>query len=470
MADWEPVVGLEIHVHLKTRTKMFCRCELEYFAEPNTRTCPVCLAHPGALPVANRRAVEWTIKLGLALGCAIADEAIFARKNYFYPDNPKGYQISQYDQPLCVGGSLLVPGADGDREVGFVRAHLEEDAAKTVHVGGATGRKVGSAHSLIDFNRGGTPLVEIVTQPDIRSADEAVRFLRLLRQTIVELGISDAEMEKGTLRVDANVSVRPAGSDELRTRWELKNMNSFTFIGRGIDAAVRDQVALYEAGAAVEQHTYDYEPHSDRLTPHRTKEEADDYRYFPEPDLVPVRPERETVEELRAELSELPGRRIVRLRDELGAATAQTLVTGGLDSLWAETHAAGAESVAAANVIANQLVGAGVDPAGVDPAELAKLVTARDQIPRKTFDEAIARAGDDGFSADPYLEQKAVADTSALEPIVDDVLAANAGNVEAYRAGKAGLLGFFVGQVMKATNGQADARVVNELVRKKLEA
>jgi len=470
VADWEPVVGLEIHVHLKTRTKMFCRCELEYFAEPNTRTCPVCLAHPGALPVANRRAVEWTIKLGLALGCAIADEAIFARKNYFYPDNPKGYQISQYDQPLCVGGSLLVPGADGDREVGFVRAHLEEDAAKTVHVGGATGRKVGSAHSLIDFNRGGTPLVEIVTQPDIRSADEAVRFLRLLRQTIVELGISDAEMEKGTLRVDANVSVRPAGSDELRTRWELKNMNSFTFIGRGIDAAVRDQVALYEAGAAVEQHTYDYEPHSDRLTPHRTKEEADDYRYFPEPDLVPVRPERETVEELRAELSELPGRRIVRLRDELGAATAQTLVTGGLDSLWAETHAAGAESVAAANVIANQLVGAGVDPAGVDPAELAKLVTARDQIPRKTFDEAIARAGDDGFSADPYLEQKAVADTSALEPIVDDVLAANAGNVEAYRAGKAGLLGFFVGQVMKATNGQADARVVNELVRKKLEA
>ena len=470
MADWEPVVGLEIHVHLKTRTKMFCRCELEYFAEPNTRTCPVCLAHPGALPVANRRAVEWTIKLGLALGCAIADEAIFARKNYFYPDNPKGYQISQYDQPLCVGGSLLVPGADGDREVGFVRAHLEEDAAKTVHVGGATGRKVGSAHSLIDFNRGGTPLVEIVTQPDIRSADEAVRFLRLLRQTIVELGISDAEMEKGTLRVDANVSVRPAGSDELRTRWELKNMNSFTFIGRGIDAAVRDQVALYEAGAAVEQHTYDYEPHSDRLTPHRTKEEADDYRYFPEPDLVPVRPERETVEELRAELSELPGRRIVRLRDELGAATAQTLVTGGLDSLWAETHAAGAESVAAANVIANQLVGAGVDPAGVDPAELAKLVTARDQIPRKTFDEAIARAGDDGFSADPYLEQKAVADTSALEPIVDDVLAANAGNVEAYRAGKTGLLGFFVGQVMKATNGQADARVVNELVRKKLEA
>jgi aspartyl-tRNA(Asn)/glutamyl-tRNA(Gln) amidotransferase subunit B len=468
VADWETVVGLEIHVHLKTRTKMFCRCELEYFAEPNTRTCPVCLAHPGALPVANRKAVEWTIKLGLALGCEIAEHAVFSRKNYFYPDSPKGYQISQYDQPLCTGGSLLVPGADGDRAIGFVRAHLEEDAAKTIHVGGATGRKVGSAHSLVDFNRGGTPLVEIVTQPDIRTADEAVRFLRLLRQTIVELGISDAEMEKGTLRVDANVSVRPAGSEELRTRWELKNMNSFTFIGRGIEAAARGQIALYEAGVAVQQHTYDYEPDNDRLTPHRTKEEADDYRYFPEPDLVPVQPQRETVNRLRDELPELPGLRLMRLRDEVGAATAQTLVTGGLDSLWEATRAAGADPVVAANVIANQLVGAGVDPGRVNPDELAKLLAARDLIPRKTFDEAIAHAGDDGFSADPFVAQKAVADTSALEPIIDEVLAANTGQADAYRAGKTGLLGYFVGQVMKATNGQADARVVNDLVRAKL--
>jgi aspartyl-tRNA(Asn)/glutamyl-tRNA(Gln) amidotransferase subunit B len=470
MPEWEAVVGLEIHVHLKTRTKMFCRCELEYFGEPNTRTCPVCLAHPGALPVANRQAVEWTIKLGLALGCEIAGEAVFSRKNYFYPDNPKGYQISQYDLPLCRGGSLFVPGPEGDREVRFVRAHLEEDAAKTVHVGGATGRKVGSAHSLVDFNRGGTPLVEIVTQPDIRSADEAVRFLRLLRQTIVELGISDAEMEKGTLRADANVSIRPPAGDELRTRWELKNMNSFTFIGRGIEAAVRDQAALYEAGSSVEQETYDYEPGNDRLTPHRTKEEADDYRYFPEPDLVPIRPEGETVERLRAEVPELPGRRIVRLREELGAATAQTLVMGGLDALWAATRETGAEPVAAANVIANQLVGAGVDASRVSPAELAKLVNARGQMPRKTFDEAIAHAGDEGFQADPYLDQKAVADTAELEPIVDEVLAANPGQVEAYRAGKSGLLGYFVGQVMQATNGRADARVVNELVREKLDS
>jgi aspartyl-tRNA(Asn)/glutamyl-tRNA(Gln) amidotransferase subunit B len=470
MAEWEAVVGLEIHVHLKTRTKMFCRCEVAYFDEPNTHTCPVCLAHPGALPVANRKAVEWTVKLGLALGSEIAEEAVFSRKNYFYPDNPKGYQISQYDKPLCVGGSLLVPMEDGDREIGFVRAHLEEDAAKTVHVGGGTGRKVGSAHSLIDFNRGGTPLVEIVTQPDIRSSEDARRFLQLLRQTIVELGISDAEMEKGTLRVDANVSVRERGESGFRTRWELKNVNSFTYVARGIDAAVREQIRIYEAGGTVEQHTYDYEPGSDTLTPHRSKEEAEDYRYFPEPDLVPLRPARELVERLRAELPEAPGRRIVRLRDTVGGTTAQTLVTGGLDALWSDVHATGVDATAAANVITNNLVGAGVDPARVDAGELAKLIAARDEIPRKTFDDAIAHVGDDGFSADPYLEQKSVADASALEPIVERVLAANAAQVDAYRGGKAGLLGFFVGQVMKETNGGADARKVNELLRAKLDA
>jgi aspartyl-tRNA(Asn)/glutamyl-tRNA(Gln) amidotransferase subunit B len=468
--EWEAVVGLEIHVHLKTRTKMFCRCEVAYFDEPNMHTCPVCLAHPGALPVANSKAVEWTVKLGLALGSEIADEAIFARKNYFYPDNPKGYQISQYDRPLCVGGSLLVPEPGGDRKIRFVRAHLEEDAAKTIHVGGGTGRKVGSAHSLIDFNRGGTPLVEIVTEPDIRSSDEARRFLQLLRQTIVELGISDAEMEKGTLRVDANVSVREAGEEGFRTRWELKNVNSFSFVARGIDAAVREQARIYESGGTVEQHTYDYEPDSDTLTPHRTKEEADDYRYFPEPDLVPVQPEAALVDRLRGELPEPPGRRIVALRDELGAATAQTLVMGGLDRLWSEVRGAGADGTAAANVIANNLVGAGVDPSRVDAGELAKLVSARSDIPRKTFDEAIARSGDDGFSAEPYLSQKAVASASELEPIVERVLDANPGQVEAYRGGKTGLLGYFVGQVMKETNGGADPRAVNELLRAKLGA
>ena len=235
---WEPVIGLEIHVQLKTRTKMFCRCAVGFGAPENTQTCPVCLGFPGALPVPNRTAIEWVVKLGLALGCEIAPRAVFARKNYFYPDLPKGYQISQYDLPSCINGKMIVPLHEGEHEVGIVRAHLEEDAAKNVHVGGRTGRIGGAEYTLVDYNRGGTPLVEIVTAPDIHSAEEAKRFLQLLRQTIVELGISDAEMEKGTLRVDANVSVRPAGSDELRTRCEIKNMNSFTHIARGIEAEV----------------------------------------------------------------------------------------------------------------------------------------------------------------------------------------------------------------------------------------
>src|SRR5438128_1230584 len=308
--EWEPVVGLEIHVQLKTRTKMFCSCEAGWGAAENTRTCPVCLAFPGALPVANATALEWTIKLGLALGCEIAERAVFARKNYFYPDLPKGYQISQYEEPLCGPGRFVVPTADGDEVVGIHRAHLEEDAAKTVHAGGATGRSVGADYSLVDFNRGGTPLLEIVSEPDLRSADQALRFLRLLRQTIVELGISDAEMEKGTLRADVNVSVRKRGEEGFRPRWELKNMNSFSFIGRGIDAAVRQQIAAYERGETIEQSTYDYDADTDRLTVHRSKEEADDYRYFPEPDLVPIEPPAELVERLRGELPEGPGLRI----------------------------------------------------------------------------------------------------------------------------------------------------------------
>ena len=331
MAEWESVIGLEVHAHLKTRTKMFCRCELEYGAAENSHTCEICLAHPGALPVPNGKAIEFTIKLGLALGCEISEHAIFARKNYFYPDLPKGYQISQYEEPLCGPGRLVVPTADGDETVGIVRAHLEEDAAKTVHAGGATGRSVGADYSLVDFNRGGTPLLEIVTEPDLRSADEADRFLRLLRQTIVELGISDAEMEKGTLRADVNVSVRQRGEDGYRPRWEIKNMNSFTFIRRAIDAAVRQQIAAHEAGETVVQSTYDYEADTDVLTVHRSKEEADDYRYFPEPDLVPVEPPAELVERLRGEVPELPAARIQRLREKVGHDAAQELVMTGND-------------------------------------------------------------------------------------------------------------------------------------------
>jgi aspartyl-tRNA(Asn)/glutamyl-tRNA(Gln) amidotransferase subunit B len=468
--SWETVIGLEIHAHLKTRTKMFCRCETGFGEPQNTRTCPVCLAHPGTLPVPNRTAVEWTIKLGLALGCEIAPRAVFHRKNYFYPDLPKGYQISQYDEPLCVSGRFTVPAEDGELEVGIVRAHLEEDAAKTVHLEGAGGRIVGATRSLVDFNRGGTPLVEIVTQPDLRSAEEARRFLQLLRQTIVELGISDAEMEKGTLRCDANVSVRRVGEEGYRTRWELKNMNSFSFIARGIDAAVREQIALHEANAPVVQETYDYDAGSDTLTPHRSKEEAEDYRYFPEPDLVPVEPDRALVERLRGELPELPAERIRRLEPAVGFATALDLVTTGRDRLYEATVAAGAEARAAANVIMNQLAGTGVDPDAVDPAELARLVEARDRIPRPAFDEAIGKTAEPGFSAEPYVMQETVSDASELDPLIERILAANPGQVAAYRDGKEGLLGFFVGQAMKETGGKANPKVLNELIREKLRA
>ena len=465
--SWEPVIGLEIHFHLKTRTKMFCRCATGFGDPENTRTCPVCLAFPGALPVPNRTAVEWTIKLGLALDCAIAGRAVFHRKHYWYPDLAKGFQISQYDEPLCAGGRFLVPGAEGDLEVGIVRAHLEEDAAKTVHVGGGTGRKVGSERSLVDFNRGGTPLVEIVTQPDLRSADDARRFLQLLRQTVVELGISDAEMEKGTMRVDANVSVRPAGSNELRTRWELKNMNSFSFIGRGIDAAVRAQVTAYERGDEIAQQTYDYDADTDRLTPHRSKEVAEDYRYFPEPDLVPLEPDPELVEQLRAELPERPGDRIGRLAAEVGFETAWELVATGREIDYSGLVAEGVDARVAANAARNEIAAAGITV--MSYRELARVVKARDRLPRSTYLEAVAATGTGG-SADEYLAQQAIADTSELAPLVERILAANPGQVEAFRGGKQGLLGFFVGQVMKETQGKADPKVVNELVREKLTA
>jgi aspartyl-tRNA(Asn)/glutamyl-tRNA(Gln) amidotransferase subunit B len=470
VSEWEAVVGLEIHVQLKTRTKMFCRCETSFGLGPNERTCPVCLSHPGTLPVPNGKAIEWTIKLGLALGSKIAERALFARKNYFYQDLPKGYQISQYEAPLCVGGSLVVPGPEGEREIRLNRAHLEEDAAKTIHVGGVEGRIVGAEHSLVDFNRGGTPLMEIVTEPDIHSAEEAKRFLQLLRQIVIELGISDAEMEKGTLRCDANISVRPAGSSELRTRCELKNMNSFNFIGRGIVAEIARQIELYESGGEVTQDTYDFDAASGTLTVHRSKEEAQDYRYFPEPDLVPYEPERELIERLKAEIPESPGARIMRLEPILGYEAALGLVTGGRDALFTALVDAGADVKTAVNVVMNQLAAAGIDAGAVKAGELAKLIEARSSIPRAAFDEAIAHAGDSDFRAETYLTEAAISDTSELEPIIERILAANPGQVEQYRGGKEGVLGFFVGRVMKETGGKANAKVVSELVRAKLNA
>ena len=465
--SWEPVIGLEIHVQLKTETKMFCRCRNHFGDPPNSNVCPVCLAFPGALPVPNGRAIEECIKLGLALDCTIADRAVFHRKHYFYPDLPKAYQISQYDDPLCAHGKLDVPTPDGVVTIGITRAHLEEDAAKNVHVA-ASGRIQGATATLVDFNRGGTPLVEIVTEPDIRDADTAKRFLQLLRQMVVELGLSDAELEKGSMRFDVNVSVRPAGSDELRTRTELKNMNSFSFAAKGIEREIARQINVYEEGGTVDQETLHFDPGHEESPPMRSKEEAQDYRYFPEPDLVPVHPPDEVVERLRGEIGELPGARIARLAGTLSFYDADVLVTGGLDKLWSDVVAAGADAKEAANVLANQFVAAGVAPESANAGELAKLVDARSTITRSAFDEALAKVGDPGFTADPYVAQKVVSDASALDPVIDQVIAANAGQAEQYRGGKQGLLGFFVGQVMKEMGGKADPRAVNERVREKL--
>ena len=459
--DWELVVGLEVHVHLKTRTKMFCRCELEYGGAENTHTCPVCLAHPGALPVPNARAIEMTILLGLALDCEIAERAVFARKNYFYPDLPKGYQISQYEAPLCGTGRFLLPTEEGDREIGIVRAHLEEDAAKTVHAGGATGRSVGADYSLVDFNRGGTPLLEIVSAPDLRSADEAMSYLRLLRQTIRELDVSDADMEKGTLRADVNVSVRRAGEEGFRPRWEIKNMNSFRFIGRAIEAAFRQQVAAHEAGEEVVQSTYDYDDHTERLTVHRSKEEADDYRYFPEPDLVPVEPPAELVERLRREVPERPVERIRRLAAELGVAPAAELVTTGNDRKAEFLTSEGLDWKTAAAIAMNR-----GDFLRINARPLVQLVQSN--VTREALDEAFAAAAKEPIKAEDYLSRVAVSDEDALAPVIDAVIAAHPEQAETYRGGKEGVLGFFVGQVMRETQGKADPKVVNQLLREKL--
>jgi aspartyl-tRNA(Asn)/glutamyl-tRNA(Gln) amidotransferase subunit B len=467
--NWEPVIGLEVHVQLKTRTKMFCRCTNGFGGGPNTQTCPVCLAFPGALPVPNRAAIELTIKLGLALGSEIATHSVFHRKNYFYPDNPKAYQISQYDEPLCAGGKLTVPRPEGDLEVGIVRAHLEEDAAKNVHVA-SSGRIHGATATLVDFNRCGTPLLEIVTEPELHSADDTKRFLHLLRQTVVELGLSDAELDKGSMRFDVNVSVRPAGSDELRTRTELKNMNSFNFAAKGIEKEVARQIAIYEAGGTVEQETLHFDPGNEDSPPLRSKEEAQDYRYFPEPDLVPIEPPAELVAALRTQIGELPSARIDRIAKTLSFYDADVLVTGGLDRLWSDVVAAGADGKEAANVLANAFVATGIAPEQVDAVELAKLVSARAEIPRATFDEGLAHSGDEGFSAEPYIAQKALSDAGELDPIIDAVIAANPGQAEQFRGGKEGLLGYFVGQVMKETGGKADPRVVSERVRARLNA
>src|ERR671914_2483793 len=380
---YEPVIGLEIHVQLKTRTKMFCGCELSFGEEPNTRTCPVCLGLPGSLPVVNARAIHYGMLMGEAFGCEIAPRSIFARKNYFYPDQAKNYQISQYDTPLCSGGRL------GD--VRLHRIHLEEGAAKLVHLG-ESGRIHGSEASIVDYNRGGTPLAEIVTEPDLHSAEEAREWLTLLRETLRQLGVSDVNMEEGSLRCDANISVREAGSGELGTKTELKNMNSFRFLEKGINAEIERQKALIAAGDKVVQETLHFDPVSGGLSPLRSKEEAHDYRYFPEPDLVPLAPTEEMLEFARAALPELPAERAARYESKYGLP-AETARLFAFEPRWgdyfegAATAAAGRPDgdtarAAEPRVVANWVtelrgrLGADADPleSSVEPAMLAKLV------------------------------------------------------------------------------------------------
>jgi len=476
MAELEAVIGLEIHVQLATKTKMFCGCELSFGDEPNVHTCPICLAHPGVLPVPNEQAIRYALQIGLALECEIAPHSIFHRKNYFYPDSPKAYQISQYDIPICGAGQL--------GEVRIHRAHLEEDAAKTIHVG-TSGRIHGSAASLVDFNRGGTPLVEIVTEPDLRDAAEAAEWARLLRETVRQLGVSDVNMEEGSLRVDANVSVRPAGSSELGTKTELKNMNSFRFLQRGIEAELARQRAVIEAGGRVEQETLHFDPRDGSLTPLRSKEEAHDYRYFPEPDLVPLAPTEEMLREAREALPELPAARIERY-EGLGLPhdVAQTLATDPRTAGYFENTveaADGLEPRILANWVTGELAAAlrqaevegGAADSRVSPPALAALVrmVQEKKISHGSAKTVLATMVVEGGEPDAIVEREGLAqmsDSGELEAIVEKAMTDNPDAVEKIREGNGKAIGAIVGAVMRETKGRADGGEVNRIIREKL--
>ncbi len=474
---FEAVIGLEIHVQLSTRTKMFCGCELSFGDEPNVHTCPICLAHPGTLPVVNARAVDYALRIAVALGCEIAPRSIFHRKNYFYPDLPKGYQISQYDIPLASGGRL------GD--VRIHRVHLEEDAAKLSHVG-ESGRIHGSGASLVDFNRGGTPLVEIVTEPDLRSPAQAREWAQLLRETIRELGVSDVNMEEGSLRVDANVSLRPRGGEALGTKTELKNMNSFRFLERGLEAELERQAGLLRSGAAVEQETLHFDPRTGSLTPLRSKEYAHDYRYFPEPDLVPLAPTAEMIAAARRALPELPAERLARYESALGlpAAVARHLAFDSALARYFEEvleRADASSPSVVANWVTGELVAAvraadGGDPSEsrVEPAALASLIALVESrrittgIAREVLARMVAAGGDPA----EIVEREGLAqvsDSGELAAIVERAIEADPAAAERVRAGNSKAIGPLVGFVMRETKGRADGAEVTRLIRERLD-
>jgi aspartyl-tRNA(Asn)/glutamyl-tRNA(Gln) amidotransferase subunit B len=480
---WDAVIGLEMHVELDTRTKMFCSCAVTKGEPQNTHTCPICLAHPGALPVLNQRAVEYATRIALALNCTVPPRNVFHRKNYFYPDLPKAYQISQYDEPLAVEGWFEYWDGDEKLRCRINRVHMEEDAAKLVHAGGETGRIAGSEYSVVDFNRGGTPLIEIVTEPDIPTPAAAREFLQQLRELVVELGVSECNMEEGQVRWDANISVRPAGSVELGTRTELKNMNSFRFLHQALEAEIPRQVAVLEAGGRIEQETLHFDPDTGLTTPLRSKEEAHDYRYFPEPDLVPLEMDPAWVEEVRVSLPELPAARIERFIAEHGLSRQDAAVLGSAGPLarfYEEVVAHGVDAKLAANWVMGeylaQLNAAGLEPGHghVTAERLAKLVAlvAAGTVSTSAGKEVFARMVEERAEPDDVVERHGlgqISDVVALEAEVARLLAENPTQVEQYRGGKRQVLGFFVGQVMRATGGRANPKLVNDLLRKALE-
>ncbi|HEX3616126.1 MAG TPA: Asp-tRNA(Asn)/Glu-tRNA(Gln) amidotransferase subunit GatB [Solirubrobacteraceae bacterium] len=472
--EYEPVIGLEIHVQLKTRTKMFCSCELSFGDPPNVHTCPRCLGLPGTLPVVNAQAVHYGIMIGLALGCEIAPRSQFHRKNYFYPDLPKGYQISQYDVPICGAGRL------GD--VRIHRVHLEEDAAKLVHTG-ASGRIDSADRSAVDFNRGGTPLAEIVTEPDLHSADDAREWLNLLRTTLRAIGVSDVNMEEGSLRCDANVSVRPVGTTELGTKTELKNMNSFRFLAQGIKAEVERQVGLLRSGQPVLQETLHFDPASGRITSMRSKEEAHDYRYFPEPDLVPLVVTDEMLAAAKSELPELPAARAERFAGEFGLSPerarelafrtelanfyeASVLAGGGVDPVllanWIQTLV--------------ERLDEGVDPAGskVSPSAFAALVglVADKAVSRDAGREVLGMLVTQGGDPVAIVEREGLgslsSDDDGLAQIVAAAIAADPDAAANVRSGNMRAVGPLVGYVMRETKGRADGGEITRLIREQL--
>jgi aspartyl-tRNA(Asn)/glutamyl-tRNA(Gln) amidotransferase subunit B len=474
---WEPVIGLEIHVQLSTQTKMFCRCSPSFGDEPNTHTCPVCLGHPGSLPTINEQAIRYGLLIAAALECDVPPRSIFHRKNYFYPDQAKNYQISQYDEPLAISGHL------GD--VRIERAHLEEDTAKMIHVG-ESGRIHGSGASLVDFNRAGTPLVEIVTEPDLRSGEQVREWAQLLRTTIRQLGVSDVNMEEGSLRVDANVSIRPTGTEELGTKTELKNMNSFRFLERGIEAELERQRGLLESGEAVVQDTLHFHPEDGSLISLRSKEYAHDYRYFPEPDLAPVVPTEQMLREAKESLPELPAHRRERYLTEVGLSEeAATMLA--FQSEYGEffERAVGAADGTPAKSIANWVTGELVAAlrqadAEDDPlaskatpeavAALAGLVEGK-TISHGAGKQVLAKLVADGGDPAEIVDREGLAqisDSSELEEAVDRAIESEAEAAAQVREGNEKAIGRIVGAVMKETKGRADGGAVTKLIRERL--